>query len=1188
MLKKLWLPLISLAALPLCADMNKMPFPEFPAVREPLLLKPHPTLAIDKDGNWIVNGSMRFLLGTQVPSLFGRGAYRKLPGGDPRYAWLTDRAPDYQTCQRIGFDTLCTENPMTFMKELFPAFTYNLLKTSADGFAMEPGLPILMDYTCAPWNNGRAANRKGEDFHHPELTGALPDEAIVRRSENVWVPYSVFHPEGRRVYKAMWESGARLAREKKVPVLAYELFNEPMYNDMGPYARRLFVDVLRKKYGTPAAMNRRWGGSSYRSFEEAAMNPNLKQQVGLFVDYLQFLEDGFVDVNRMGQEAIRAIDPSARFCIQLKGLWHYRTIVSSATNLYKLNQHMQVVTVSTSGGIGRFEGYKVPAAKTVEAPSNPVSLFDGVMQRHFYRALADGKPMQNQEMYVGREYGEILSKLWLDYARGSAATYVFSWGSGATHWRPFSVEGGKRNAEIAPYTMLNPHAVPPENLPAIFQAKQEIFRFGELFLPRDRQVKPEIAVLFSYPTERASGVNGYSLKSEFAVYGGALSFSHYPVDVLFEEQLADGRQNRYRAIVAGGVRNVYPATLPALRRFVENGGILLMGREFMQRDEYDAPENGWNGLLDGLKFTDDFNAPLGRTVPAVSQPVNLKGSLTVRTTRRISAAPGWDVLAKDGTLPVLLRKKVGKGFLYLLTAEMPDYSLASILGSVLNAHRIFPDVLLRRDPEGDLPVNVEIHTARRGERTMYFLYNHDAYPKLATLESASIRRYSYLVNPIDGTRYAVNGGRARILIHPQTRILLGSGPEGSFREFGTFSPVDPDSLKKTYQKQMAEQEERRLAEEKKQFQYRPNLAKTYSLNLRAYANSPFGDTTPPNDGKGGWTDQGGGSSLRGVPWGTHTFLGVPCEIIRFDENDNRTCIVLKSKSSKIPFPESVRIPVNDNLKALYFFHTAAWIPRGKMEKGMDYEIRYASGKTEIIPVVSNENIWDWWAIRDPKQHLAAWKNLDAHGFFCWRWENPHPADTIRSITLRSANGAIIPIVIAISAEKYDPASEPVVHRGKNLKVYSYGGLAVSTSDPGVFATSATPETKGWSGFVLSSQTPYFPVTAENIRRGFLKFDLRGGSDKFGVRKTGQNYEICLNRAGAYGKKLFTGPRISLKKYLPEKKVPGDFREIAVPLKDLLPKEAPPEGCNQIGLRAIAIPEAGLELRNVRVEIPPES
>ena len=53
--------------LPLFGEEMKINFPRFTEVKPPILLKPYPTLSIDRDGNWLVNGHLRYLLGAQGP-----------------------------------------------------------------------------------------------------------------------------------------------------------------------------------------------------------------------------------------------------------------------------------------------------------------------------------------------------------------------------------------------------------------------------------------------------------------------------------------------------------------------------------------------------------------------------------------------------------------------------------------------------------------------------------------------------------------------------------------------------------------------------------------------------------------------------------------------------------------------------------------------------------------------------------------------------------------------------------------------------------------------------------------------------------------------------------------------------------------------------------------------------------------
>ena len=94
----------------------------------------------------------------------------------------------------------------------------------------------------------------------------------------------------------------------------------------------------------------------------------------------------------------------------------------------------------------------------------------------------------------------------------------------------------------------------------------------------------------------------------------------------------------------------------------------------------------------------------------------------------ILSAPGWEVLGRSGNAPVLLRKKIGKGAIWLLTPEMQDYQIAAQLQSILALSGIRPQVRLARAKEQDLAVNVEIHAAKRGSLTLYFLLNQDTYP----------------------------------------------------------------------------------------------------------------------------------------------------------------------------------------------------------------------------------------------------------------------------------------------------------------------------------------------------------------------------------------------------------------------------------------------------------------------------
>ncbi|HBE04591.1 MAG TPA: hypothetical protein DC049_19260, partial [Spirochaetia bacterium] len=68
----------------------------------------------------------------------------------------------------------------------------------------------------------------------------------------------------------------------------------------------------------------------------------------------------------------------------------------------------------------------------------------------------------------------------------------------------------------------------------------------------------------------------------------------------------------------------------------------------------------------------------------------------------------------------------------------------------------------------------------------------------------------------------------------------------------------------------------------------------------------------------------GENSLRGVPDGMQTFCGVPFEIIRWDMNNNSSCIVLHSKRQENVPHEIKNIPIGENFRSLYFLHATGW------------------------------------------------------------------------------------------------------------------------------------------------------------------------------------------------------------------------------------------------------------------------
>ncbi len=1146
---------VQAAALLSCAVIaaDRPLFPEFESIPAKTLFPEHAKLTVDRHGNLLVNGEKRFLIGTglglqQIAADLGPST-----GYPPELKWLYEEPLTYKNAQRLGLDTISVFSPDWWIRELDSSFKPQFFNDRNNRAMIRQtlgnGLPVIVDYTCFPWRHGRLAL--------PELRHHLPDDAFNAfngRSGNHWVPYNIFHPEARKIYRHYWQHGAKLMKEYGANVFAYELFNEPACNDPSPYNRALFARWLKEKYGVPETMNRIWR-TGYNSFEEAANVPNFPASPALSVDWGKFLEEGFTELAKLGCRAIREVDPDAKMTFQMLGFNSYRNLPATNINIREINQFMDVISVSTVGGMYIESAQTEPPAVSVEAPSNPTSIGEGILERHFYRSCAPGKLIVNPEAYASNNPAVLRGKIWLDLLRGSSVDNLYSWTKRAWEYK-FDVRRAHAAAEKFPYTLLNPFVAPVGILAEILKIKQEIQEYGEFFIPKELRPKAEIALLISFPTERYGTASGDTVKNEILHYAAALEFSHYPVDVLVEEQLADGVPAPYRAVIAVGVENTLPGTAAALKRFADNGGIVIGALRKMGSDEYG------NNIAEPL-FSDLELHPLKQMRTAgleLSLPrrEDLKGTLNCHFDFEIRHGSGWEVLGTADAKPQIVRR----GNVYFIGSFFQEYAIAGILGSIFESAGIKPDLRLFRVPAGDMAVNIEAHSARKDGLHMVYLHNFDSYPKLTEVE---LERGQSAASLPAKRLLPLRDGRARFLLPADSGLILALGECSAIeRNFGKMTPETPEALQKQFDAlEAARRRERELARSSEAFS--PAAAATAPLDLRRFCNSSFTDDKP-GDGEGGWTDQGRENSLDGVPWGLQKFKGVPCEIIRPDSNDDKSCIILSSSSSKRILPEKVEgVPVNGNVRCLYFFHTCAF---GKSEqKIMTYRIHYADGGTLDIPIRNGIEIEDWWTMltraRKMSRHIA-WKNIQGRGFYIWRWENPSPERQVASFDIVSENAAPIPIVIAVTCEKFE-GNKKTVSLDK-LRCKAFGKCRLEEEN-GVFRIHVSRETGNWAG--VSLQVPgirWRELPPDTL----IRFKVNGAFDPFGNRQGGQRIQLKLDRR-------FKFPAVDSD--------PETFEEFSVPVR-LLIDPAKTEGDLLLQFAGTGR-DSGVELRDFRLEYPPE-
>lgn len=191
------------------------------------------------------------------------------------------------------------------------------------------------------------------------------------------------------------------------------------------------------------------------------------------------------------------------------------------------------------------------------------------------------------------------------------------------------------------------------------------------------------------------------------------------------------------------------------------------------------------------------------------------------------------------------------------------------------------------------------------------------------------------------------------------------------------------------------------------------------LDISKQANRAFADEVA-NDGKGGWGDGGPTNDLRDFKIRGEQYLrGVLFNIIEPDDNDDKSCIVLRGQND-MSVPQSVEIDVNKKAAGVYFLHAGSWLS----ERVGQYVFVYADGSEEAVEIVGGRDMSDWWGVSETDTVRTAWKGegyeagIISLGLFAM--PNPYPDKEIAKLRLQSYGDATYPMIVAITLTDSGP------------------------------------------------------------------------------------------------------------------------------------------------------------------------
>ena len=599
----------------------------------------------------------------------GNDASKRVPDHglyDPKvHGWLYSDLLTAESLCRLGFNSLSVTMP--------PKPWYDRLgfdkRDHADP-ALLPQLrdrvkvPFFVDCVCWPWTLGA-----------PALKGGIPAEAVTQGRHH-WTPYRITGL-GREMWLEMWKLYAKRYVDAGANAVMLELMNEPAYLPTSADHRDEFEAWLRKRYRSVDEVNGRWK-TTFASWAEAATYQTdgyRSRIVNQALDYDEYLAGRFADLVEAGVEAVTAISPDTLVGLQPMGGYAMRPRESIWKHL--IARHETGVLTPTGGGSWtRGSGART---RTKDVVSTPMA--GGPIENDLLLALAGTKMIVDNETYLsGQTRASTANRLWKHVICGLDGATVFAWSKRGWAWHK-GREALETEADKYPYSALIPIARRTDALRGIHDFSNAIQPIADLILPKPWGPRPKIAFVYDWDDVRRRVHEPDRLDKRGAYYN-ALKYAHWNMAVVPSDAVLDrGGLDGYDVAVLAAVANVEPELPRALVRFVETGGVLVVGEELFDRDIYGRPVDTL-GLI-GCESAPAADAkPAAVRIPDEFAPPAIDGDVVPRRPGRTVTAlrEGTRAVVTDATgVPVVTRRALGRGYVYYQAADVIGYPLAKIL-----------------------------------------------------------------------------------------------------------------------------------------------------------------------------------------------------------------------------------------------------------------------------------------------------------------------------------------------------------------------------------------------------------------------------------------------------------------------------------------------------------------------------
>lgn len=540
-------------------------FPEFESIPAAERFPQQASLT-SHEGTFYVNHQPRFIIGTTFFEGADRDPEVHSPGYPPSLHWLYESLPDYPAAQRLGLDAFGATPPRLwrarFRPDAVPRRNMTLLSRP-----LHSGLPILAELAIEPNTHAWMSY----------MENVRPPETAWFEGSAQGIPYSLIHAEGTNLWQQIWTSDVQSYAQMNVVPTFYRIFANADYFDTSRSAQTPFLRWLEKKWSSVHELNKAIG-KHYSSFSQVSRTPKTSANLGVLIEYIQFLEAQF-----------------AARCVQAQSIIFQTTSQSNAWVCFQSH-------APDAKGIDCLQANQ--SLPLLSAPANSVS---PRYTAHYLQALAQGRPVFAPPVTPSGDAEQVRAALFETFARGYAIAFLEKWQRHPRQWVKYSrapLAPGKRPAthihatatEAAarayakdhPEVFLNPAALAPEALMGIRLAKQDALLAAPYFLASNQTQHAAVGILHSRAAVRlAHARNTPERLRELPDLTDTLTLNHFPTQILLEEHLSEQSLASISVLVVPPLNSAsLPQTPTLLKDFVQKGGTLLVSTNALRETPY--------------------------------------------------------------------------------------------------------------------------------------------------------------------------------------------------------------------------------------------------------------------------------------------------------------------------------------------------------------------------------------------------------------------------------------------------------------------------------------------------------------------------------------------------------------------------------------------------------------------------